>query len=164
MLGETIKHHRKKLEMTQAELGSYLTQYPKQYHPLFIHRLETNKRQPRLKHLFKLCEIFKISLSDLLAGDIGLSQEEKKDISYQKEKISRQRIWQKKNPKKVRASQLARSNGHLVEILYECRCDYDGTKHMHHFDHNRPFEFILLCPTCHAAEDKRLRSLEIEIH
>jgi hypothetical protein len=66
--------------------------------------------------------------------------------------------WQKNNPQKVRASQLARYYPDMVSILYECRCE-NGKKHRHHYDYKKPFDVILLCDQCHMTEHKRLRSL-----
>lgn len=66
--------------------------------------------------------------------------------------------WQKENPEKVKAAQKARYNPYAVSILYECQCQHPK-KHNHHFDYEFPTLVIRLCPACHAAEHKRLRSL-----
>ena len=45
---------------------------------------------------------------------------------------------------------------HKVKILYECPCDHPK-KHNHHFDYDRKYEVIRLCPPCHGKEHSRLR-------
>ena len=64
--------------------------------------------------------------------------------------------WQKENPEKVKIQRLSKYNSHLLNVLYECRCESDQ-KHNHHFDYSRPYEVIRLCPGCHAAEHRRIR-------
>jgi hypothetical protein len=66
--------------------------------------------------------------------------------------------WQHNNKKKVQAASRAKTHPEWVNILYECLCDHPN-KHNHHPDYKKPFDVYKLCPTCHAAEHKRLRSL-----
>lgn len=66
--------------------------------------------------------------------------------------------WQKNNPEKVKASVFAKTHPYEVYVLYECRCDHPK-KHNHHFNYELKNIVIRLCPACHAAEHKRLRSL-----
>jgi hypothetical protein len=76
------------------------------------------------------------------------------------EKVS---IWQKKHrdshPIILKAYRKVNNNPALITVLTECPCNYP-MKHKHHPDYNKPFEVIRLCPSCHAAEHKRLRSLQ----
>lgn len=67
--------------------------------------------------------------------------------------------WQKNNPKKVKVQSLTKYL--KVQILYECPCECEK-KHNHHFDYDRPFEVIRLCPACHSAEHIRLKWIEKE--
>ena len=67
--------------------------------------------------------------------------------------------WLKNNHEKAKVSWLARYRYYRVNVLYECPCNHPN-KHDHHFDYDRPFEVIRLCPACHSAEHKRLRELE----
>lgn len=69
--------------------------------------------------------------------------------------------WQKNNPKKVKAAQFTRYRPDQVFVLYECPCDHPK-KHNHHFNYELKNIVIRLCPACHAAEHKRLRSLSPE--
>lgn len=68
------------------------------------------------------------------------------------------REWQKSNPLKTKAQYFAKTYPGQLNILYECPCSAQG-KHRHHFDYTKPFDVIILCDSCHAAEHKRLRSL-----
>jgi len=47
-------------------------------------------------------------------------------------------------------------------IIYECPCIHKR-KIKHHFDYKRPYEVILLCPSCHRKEHVRLRNLNISL-
>lgn len=67
--------------------------------------------------------------------------------------------WQKNNPQKVSAAVFARIHPHETYVLYECRCDHPS-KHNHHFNYELKNLVIRLCPACHSAEHKRLRSLQ----
>jgi hypothetical protein len=69
--------------------------------------------------------------------------------------------WAKSNEEKDRAAHIARYNGHLLTVIFECLCNSEN-KHNHHFDYSRPYEVLRLCPSCHAAEHKRLRSLSAQ--
>ncbi|AZF89948.1 hypothetical protein [Methanosarcina virus MetMV] len=71
------------------------------------------------------------------------------------------REWKKRNPEKEKAHHLAYYNVNKVIILYECPCDHPK-KHNHHPDYSKPFEVHKLCPACHAAEHKRIRSLAVQ--
>lgn len=66
--------------------------------------------------------------------------------------------WAKNNPQKVNAAVFARTHSSEIYVLYECRCDHPR-KHNHHFNYKFKNIVIRLCPTCHAAEHARLRSL-----
>jgi len=68
------------------------------------------------------------------------------------------REWQRTNSEKYKASTLVRTHPALISVLYECPCGATG-KHHHHADYSKPYEVLLLCDKCHAAEHKRLRSL-----
>jgi len=65
--------------------------------------------------------------------------------------------WQKENPEKAKAQSIAKYHKDKLVIIYECPCDYP-TKQNHHFDYEFPLLVIKLCPACHSAEHKRLRS------
>lgn len=71
------------------------------------------------------------------------------------------REWQKSNPLKTKAQYFAKKYPGQLNILYECPCSAPG-KHRHHFDYTKPFDVIILCDSCHAAEHKRLRSLSAQ--
>jgi len=66
--------------------------------------------------------------------------------------------WQRNNPDKVNAQVFAKTHPSEVYVLYECRCDHPR-KHNHHFNYKLKNIVIRLCPSCHAAEHKRLRLL-----
>lgn len=66
--------------------------------------------------------------------------------------------WAKNNPKKATASRLARYHSYKVAVIYECPCD-SKNKQNHHFDYDRPYEVIRLCPKCHSLENIRLKKV-----
>lgn len=67
--------------------------------------------------------------------------------------------WAKNNPQKAKVQSLAKYHRHKVNVIYECACDHPK-KHMHHFDYDRPYDVLLLCPACHSTEHRRLKRLE----
>ncbi len=83
-----------------------------------------------------------------------------KQTNPQKRKEQHDR-WSIKHPNKdkIRILNLMHSHPSCIVILFECACIHPR-KHNHHPDYNKPFEVIRLCPSCHAAEHKRLRSLQ----
>lgn len=66
--------------------------------------------------------------------------------------------WQQENKEKVKASYAARYYAERVDILYECRCKTDY-KENHHYDYDRPYQVIRLCPKCHKEWHNKLRNL-----
>jgi hypothetical protein len=77
---------------------------------------------------------------------------------YKSEIIKRDFMWNKSNPEKSKARALANSYPNLLVIKGECSCDVEK-KQKHHPDYSKPFEVVILCASCHAAEHARLRSL-----
>lgn len=71
---------------------------------------------------------------------------------------SRRSAWNRKNRQKVNAMTLANQNPHKLAVLRECEHAVPE-KIKHHPDYNFPYRIELLCPACHRAEHKRLRSL-----
>jgi hypothetical protein len=71
------------------------------------------------------------------------------------------REWQKSNPLKTKAQYLAKKYSDQLNIIYDCPHQVEG-KHRHHFDYSRPFDVLILCDSCHAAEHARLRSLSAQ--
>jgi len=66
--------------------------------------------------------------------------------------------WQKRNPDKFEATRLARAKEDNVQIHYECPCDHDK-KHYHHFDYDKPYDVLLLCPPCHRLANKCMEQI-----
>jgi len=74
--------------------------------------------------------------------------------------LARSVKWQKENKVKVYTALMSRKNKDLLTILYECPCDHPK-KQNHHPRYEAPLEILKLCPSCHAKEHKRLRSLSV---
>ena len=149
-IGSQIKYYRKQKGWNQAKLGSYFKSYegnPQQ----FISKVERGMQELRVNQLLLMTQVLGVTTDDLLNG-----HHKTKLLDHS---VSRQRRWQREHAKEQKACWISNHYPDLVKVFYECPCDHSD-KHNHHFDYTRPFEVIRLCPTCHAAEHKRLRALE----
>lgn len=161
-LGRRIRIYRKNCGLNQTELGVLLGYKADFTAQGMTGRLEKGLYEPKLTQALKLCDLFGITLDDLLNGTPKLAEqvEERERSTRVRSGISRQREWQLKNPEKAAVQQYAHLHRDHLTIIYEC--PHEGPKEDHHFDYRRPFEVLSLCPACHAAESARLRRLTEE--
>jgi hypothetical protein len=75
---------------------------------------------------------------------------------YEGRMLTRQRIWQLKNPEKYKAQKAAWSG--IFNIGLEKRCEVCGSRskiERHHEDHSKPFEIKWLCKKHHIEADQK---------
>ena len=68
-LGNSIKHHRKRLRMTQENLADKLFVSPN-----YIYELEKSHKTPSLQLLINMSEIFGVSIDSLFMPDIATGE------------------------------------------------------------------------------------------
>lgn len=81
-IGLRVKEQRKKLKLTQQELATKISMSLD-----FIKKLETNRLNPSLETLDKLCVLFDVS-SDYLLCKIGTNEENRMKVIREYEKLS----------------------------------------------------------------------------
>lgn len=79
--------------------------------------------------------------------------------THPEKRAQHDRITRSKYPERITAQNLANTHPDKIIVVGTCSCDVKN-KHKHHPDYSKPFEVYKLCPACHAAEHKRLRSLK----
>jgi hypothetical protein len=121
-------------------------------------------KPPRIKQCGVCGKSFQVYTNAKFCADCRETEKLKNARAYwktEKYKEAHKRLareWQKNNPLKDKASRLAKCHPDRLNILFECLCEATG-KHHHHFDYSKPYDVILLCDHCHAAEHARLRRL-----
>lgn len=150
-IGRKVLVHRKTLGLSQEQLGKIVFE-ERDNASKFVYRVERGIQELRLSQAIVVCNLFGITLQELLAGAEPEPPKEKLPFS-------RQREWQIRNPLKAKVQRYAYENSDKKSVVYECNCAATD-KEDHHFDYEKhPLDVVRLCPACHAAWHTKLRKL-----